>query len=936
MKKTLFIIFLLLCAFTIKAQVINEIHVIPSSTIDALDVELRYSLLSPDDPAIFTINNDLVVSHIENLMTYRLAELENDNLDGGNPNVYYARRVQSHILFYYYFENIGDEDKKDDHLEFFKDYFELLLGEQCYAGSVIPNPCNLSHGGFGSNTTSTDIVNALTTGIALEAYLDARKFLKTVCYNNPNEPIMPISETEFEDRILQAKNELLAYPEYNNQYFNLTATAFMALSKHIDAYNDQASKDFLVNKGSELLNVGHPLRSDVNTSTQWHYAQDWSSTYAWNEGFQVDGSWKSFGRDRSYTETALPNVNPRVYDAYERWHDSELDYHGIMIEGIAQLYRRLSDPTLKANARKKVIASINHLIDYNGTINGLENTTFEPFFVDLPADSYYGELSQTRLTTDFKVAKYHRESSDYDPGDLGTSAVIGAQILRSLIVSKNNLKTTLLPTDIDRLNKMIDGMAYGIIQDPASLAVQQFYDLALYLNRDAINGNFPGTQYTNDKLIVSFENKLISAFHQDDVPAGDKLVRVDNFYIHEQESYQMVSGDFSGDGDDEAIISFEYGNIYRYTENTDGRLTTSERIYDDGVLTLTLESGDFNDNGKDELIVALDNGEIRRYEEDLSGDLTLIETFYSNTSRTIQAMKALDFNNNGKDELIVAFDDGSIRRYRVNTPGDLAPILHPINYIPNQFVTALESGDFDGDENEELILLYDHGVIKRYKEENIGGTLSVTNETVYASASNALNIKAGDFDDDMKDELIIALDDDTIWRYKENVSGVLTANINGPFYNHNQSVKALAVGDFNNDDTEELVISFQYGLIYRYYENSSGNLQIKEGIYNCDNITNTMVVLEKNSPVSRANAQQDLLFEEAIHIDMKAFPNPVSNMLKVSGLNSEASFSIYSLEGKLITKGIVQKDGEIDFSKLSKGFYILKIANNSIFKIIKK
>jgi glycerophosphoryl diester phosphodiesterase len=938
MKKTLFFILFTLGAFVIKAQ---EIHQIPTDVLydgtPDLDVELRYINFSSST----NIEDPSVEANIQNIIDNYLPAAEAGLIaDNKDVSVLYARRVQSHILLYYHFDQKGDFTKRDEQLTYFDTYFVKLLGKQCVDYALRDPACagdnNGNNGGFTSPVNGDYTANPRTTAIGLNALLDARKFLKIAC-----NAISPIPSSELEDRILQAKNALLAYSEFNNQYLNLTAFGFNAAAKHVETYNDLASKNFLATKGAELLNKTHPLRP--NPSIEWDYAEDWNTAtngVNWNEGQQADGSWKDFARDLSFSATAVAGVNPRIYDPFERWHDSEMDYHGVMIEGLANLHRFTSDPTLRNTARTQLINSINHIIDYNGELNGLENTSFDPVF---QLDNYEHLLKRTRLTLVGRVAKYHRETSDYSdfleyPVDIPDNGkkliqktVPGNQLLRGLIEAERSLRLT-NATDISRLDMLINGIAFGIIYSGVNNTYEQLYDLSLFLNRHAINGNIPGTQYTNDKLIVSFDHKLISAFHQDDLPAGDDLARVDNFYVREQQSYQMVAGDFNNDTDDEAIISFEYGNIYRYAEDANGRLATTELVYGDGALTLALESGDFNNNNHDELIVALDNGEIRRYEEDINGDLALSETFYTNTSKVVVAMEALDFNNDGKDELVVAFDDKTILRFRTNSSDNLYFTIHAINHAALLTITELISGDFDGDNLEELILTYDNGLVERYYESTSG----ITQENLHNSTITVESLASGDFNGDNKDELIIAFSDNHIKRYHHSaLSNTLTTTSNDIVYNGSQLTTAMTVGNFNADTEDELIISFEYGNINRCTENGAGNLLLTELVSSCGNLTNAMIVLQKNQTSSRATTETIDMIQNTVQPEISIYPNPANEILNIRGVDADTEFSIHSLDGKRIMNGVLAKGEAIDVSKLVKGFYILRIENQA-FKILKK
>lgn len=77
-----------------------------------------------------------------------------------------------------------------------------------------------------------------------------------------------------------------------------------------------------------------------------------------------------------------------------------------------------------------------------------------------------------------------------------------------------------------------------------------------------------------------------------------------------------------------------------------------------------------------------------------------------------------------------------------------------------------------------------------------------------------------------------------------------------------------------------------------------------------------------NLSVSDANAQS-----------VSISPNPTTDFVLVKGISAKA-YSIYSAEGTLVSKGIIN-NGKIDFQALPKGIYLLKIGDR-VEKIIKK
>ena len=72
--------------------------------------------------------------------------------------------------------------------------------------------------------------------------------------------------------------------------------------------------------------------------------------------------------------------------------------------------------------------------------------------------------------------------------------------------------------------------------------------------------------------------------------------------------------------------------------------------------------------------------------------------------------------------------------------------------------------------------------------------------------------------------------------------------------------------------------------------------------------------------------------EESGVAQVYAFPNPVTSMLYIQGIDSDASLNVFSLTGSLV----LQSSGtELNVSELPRGTYLLQV-ENQVIKFIKK
>ena len=121
----------------------------------------------------------------------------------------------------------------------------------------------------------------------------------------------------------------------------------------------------------------------------------------------------------------------------------------------------------------------------------------------------------------------------------------------------------------------------------------------------------------------------------------------------------------------------------------------------------------------------------------------------------------------------------------------------------------------------------------------------------------------------------------------------------------------LVLNNTTNDQFFTLLLSFDASSVSFNYENQ---------------------ILTKNPTIT--NDTTFLTTSDYKEIPLKMYPNPTQSEIRFSGVIKKQNFEIYSLDGKLMLKGVYEPGTSINISKFKTGDYIIKI-NNSIYKIIK-
>jgi uncharacterized repeat protein (TIGR02543 family) len=79
--------------------------------------------------------------------------------------------------------------------------------------------------------------------------------------------------------------------------------------------------------------------------------------------------------------------------------------------------------------------------------------------------------------------------------------------------------------------------------------------------------------------------------------------------------------------------------------------------------------------------------------------------------------------------------------------------------------------------------------------------------------------------------------------------------------------------------------------------------------------------------ISLEGVQLPLLVDENNAGKFKSYPNPFSDVINIVGINNYSEYIIYTIDGKLLKKGMIQ-NAQIHLSDLSKGMYLLQLSSD--------
>jgi hypothetical protein len=234
---------------------------------------------------------------------------------------------------------------------------------------------------------------------------------------------------------------------------------------------------------------------------------------------------------------------------------------------------------------------------------------------------------------------------------------------------------------------------------------------------------------------------------------------------------KITSGDFTGDGRNDVLSLYDYGNgstglgvfpgsTNRAQDSGSGYMVWQTPPGNWWLSHTKITSGDFDGNGRDDLLALYDYGSTAGLwvfpGTDRAGtDVSQPYMVWENTFRAGAArIAAGDFTGDGKDDVVALYDEGGGRARVLVFPGTTGAgtdVSNPYTvwYAPAGFdhgaVRAVDTDDIDGDGIVDFIVITNSVVY--YYSGTTGSGDTATNQAVYSySWSDNSRYVVGDYD----------------------------------------------------------------------------------------------------------------------------------------------------------------------------------------------
>lgn len=397
----------------------------------------------------------------------------------------------------------------------------------------------------------------------------------------------------------------------------------------------------------------------------------------------------------------------------------------------------------------------------------------------------------------------------------------------------------------------------------------------------------------------------------------------------------IVSGDINGDGFNEVFLAFNYSDFTKLVKSDSKYgLYFSDVLFTSSTVEIgALELNDFDGDGNKELITAFNdrNGGVEIYRGN-GNSVGSYGRIYSSPWFHVDAFSSGDFDNNGDVELITALNNNS--NTQVYRGDGISSIASHNRLYKSEFwnIADMISGDFNGDNQEELITAF-NAIDDSETQIQLGdGFSSIGNHgLLYTSAFfRTSSLTSGDFDSDGSDEIITAFNNFSNTQiYRGN--GINSATNFGKLYGH-EYWRTSAVGSSVSEQNEVLLSAFTSPWESQI---QMGNAITSVGnhgkVYDFDNLHNQC----NFNPIfsTRTGTKNIITSGLSTGIDESnepwIYPNPSKGIIKFNSSQKLVNIVVFDAIGNKVKSFDKLENNEINLSGVKPGILLLSIQSDN-------